>query len=96
MNNNSNSISALGFFAASIGVGLVSEIGIISELCTLLARGALISMFTVIFALPSFLLALDKVICATTSGMKRGKFDFKVKHYPTEGFGNDKNMEARS
>ncbi|MBR6873203.1 MAG: MMPL family transporter [Ruminococcus sp.] len=89
-------ISALGFFAATIGVGLVSEIGIISELCTLLARGALISMFTVIFALPSFLLALDKVICATTSGMKRGKFDFKVKHYPTEGFGNDKNMEARS
>ena len=64
-------VSAMGFFAATFGVGVYSEIGLISELCILLARGAVISMLTVIMALPSFLMALDKVICATTAGMKQ-------------------------
>ena len=60
--------SALGFFAATVGVGLYSEIGMISSLCMLLARGALISMAVVITVLPSMLLAFDKVICRTSAG----------------------------
>lgn len=63
-------VSALGFFAATFGVGLYSDIDMISALCTLMARGAIISMITVIFILPSMLMVFDKVICATTMGMK--------------------------
>ncbi|MBR6102445.1 MAG: MMPL family transporter [Ruminococcus sp.] len=66
-------VSALGFFAATFGVGIYSDIGLISELCILLARGAIISMVTVIVALPSFLTALDGLICRTTAGMPKGK-----------------------
>lgn len=68
-------VSALGFFAATFGVGLYSDIDMISALCTLMARGAIISMVTVIFILPSMLMVFDKVICATTMGMK-----LKLKH----------------
>ncbi|MBP0966708.1 MAG: MMPL family transporter [Oscillospiraceae bacterium] len=60
--------SALGFFAATVGVGVYSEIGMISSLCMLLARGALISMTVVIAVLPSMLLAFDRVICKTSAG----------------------------
>lgn len=60
--------SALGFFAATVGVGVYSEIGMISSLCMLLARGALISMAVVITVLPSVLLAFDKVIIRTSAG----------------------------
>ena len=60
--------SALGFFAATVGVGVYSEIGMISSLCMLLARGALISMIVVIAVLPSMLLAFDRVICKTSAG----------------------------
>lgn len=84
-------VSALGFFAATFGVGMYSEIGLISELCILLARGAMISMFTVILALPSFLMALDKVICATTMGIKPKRFSRRSSHYF-----NDNTWEARS
>lgn len=63
-------VSALGFFAATFGVGLYSDIDMISALCTLMARGAIISMITVIFILPSMLMVFDKVICTTTIGMK--------------------------
>ena len=63
-------VSALGFFAATFGVGIYSDIGLISELCILLARGAMISMVTVIVALPSFLMALDGLICRTTAGIR--------------------------
>ncbi len=63
-------VSALGFFAATFGVGLYSAIDMISALCALLARGALISMFTVIFILPSALMIFDKPICATTKEMR--------------------------
>jgi uncharacterized protein len=62
-------VSALGFFAATFGVGLYSDIDMISSLCTLMARGAIISMLTVIFILPSMLMVFDRVICATTNGM---------------------------
>ena len=60
--------SALGFFAATIGVSLFSDIGMISSLCMLLARGALISMAIVITVLPSMFMVFDKVICKTSAG----------------------------
>lgn len=60
--------SALGFFAATVGVALYSDIGLISSLCMLLARGALISMVVVITVLPSAFMLLDKVICKTSAG----------------------------
>jgi hypothetical protein len=63
-------VSALGFFAATFGVGLYSNIDMISALCSLMARGAIISMLVVIFILPSMLMVFDRVICATTKGMK--------------------------
>ncbi len=60
--------SALGFFAATVGVAVYSKIGLISSLCMLLARGALISMVIVATVLPSLLLLLDKIICKTSVG----------------------------
>ena len=60
--------SALGFFAATVGVAVYSKIGLISSLCMLLARGALISMVVVATVLPSLLLLLDKIICKTSVG----------------------------
>ncbi|MDD2978753.1 MAG: MMPL family transporter [Hespellia sp.] len=64
-------VSALGFFAATFGVGIYSNIDMISQLCTLMARGAIISMFVVIFILPSMLMVFDKLVCMTTVGMKQ-------------------------
>lgn len=66
-------VSALGFFAATFGVGLYSDIDMISSLCTLMARGAIVSMITVIFVLPSMLMVFDRVICATTKEMHTRK-----------------------
>ncbi len=63
-------VSALSFFAATAGVGLYSNIDIISSLCTLMARGAVISMLCVIFVLPSLLLLFDSVITKTSKPMK--------------------------
>ena len=60
--------SALGFFAATVGVAAYSDIGLISELCMLLARGALISMAVVVTVLPSMLMVFDRVICRTSAG----------------------------
>ena len=62
--------SALGFFAATVGVSLFSDIGMISSLCMLLARGALISMAVVITVLPSMFMVFDKVICKTSAGFR--------------------------
>lgn len=62
-------VSALGFFTATIGVAIYSNVGIISVMCILMARGAIISMLTVILVLPSFLMLLDGIICRTTKGM---------------------------
>ena len=67
-------VSACGFFAATFGVGLYSDIDMISSLCILLARGAIISMIVVIFILPSMLTVFDRVICATTKEMRKIKF----------------------
>lgn len=66
-------VSALGFFAATFGVGLYSDIDMISSLCTLMARGAMISMFVVLLILPSMLIVFDRIICASTKGMKNSK-----------------------
>lgn len=63
-------VSALSFFAATFGVGLYSNIDMISSLCSLMARGAIISMFVVIFILPSMFMVFDKVICATSIGFR--------------------------
>ena len=60
--------SALGFFAATVGVAFYSDIGLISSLCVLLSRGALISMVVVIGVLPSMFMIFDKLICKTSSG----------------------------
>ncbi len=62
--------SALGFFAATIGVGIYSDVDLIGSLCLLMARGALISMVVVIFVLPSMFMLLDKIICKTTLGLR--------------------------
>ena len=62
-------VSALGFFTATFGVGMYSDIGVISTLCSLMARGALISMVSVILVLPSLLILFDKVITKTTKGL---------------------------
>lgn len=62
--------SALGLFAATIGVGIYSDVDLISSLCLLMARGALISMIVVLFILPSMLMLFDKAICKTTLGMR--------------------------
>lgn len=71
-------VSALGFFAATFGVGLYSNIDMISSLCTLMARGAIISMFVVIFILPSVFMIFDRVICATSVGFRPKKNRTKV------------------
>lgn len=59
-------VSALSFFAATFGVGVYSNIDMISALCSLMARGALISMVVVIFVLPAMFMIFDKVICKTS------------------------------
>ncbi len=58
--------SALSFFAATVGVALYSRIDMIGSLCTLMSRGAIISMFVAIFILPAMFMVFDKVICATS------------------------------
>ncbi len=63
-------VSALSFFAATFGVGMYSNIDMISSLCVLMARGALISMVCVIFLLPSLLLIFDGIINKTTMPQK--------------------------
>lgn len=62
-------VSGMGLFAATLGVAVYSDIDIISSMCMLMARGAVVSMLCVIFILPSLLMLCDKLICATTFGM---------------------------
>lgn len=64
-------VSALTFFAATFGVGMYSQIDMISSLCSLLSRGAIVSMFVVILVLPSMFMLFDRAICATSSGFKK-------------------------
>ncbi|MCI9020409.1 MAG: MMPL family transporter [Eubacterium sp.] len=61
-------VSALSFFAATFGVGLYSSIDMISALCVLLARGAVISFLVVAFILPAMFMMFDKAICKTSMG----------------------------
>ena len=65
--------SGLCFFGATFGVGVYSKLEMIGSLCTLMSRGAIISMFTVVLVLPAFLLIFDKIICKTTVGMTKIK-----------------------
>ncbi len=62
-------VSGMGLFAATFGVALYSDIDMIGSMCMLMARGAVISMLMVIFALPALLMLCDKLICKTTAGM---------------------------
>lgn len=71
-------VSALGFFAATFGVGLYSNVGLISQLCNMMARGALISMATVILVLPSLLMALDGLVIRSTKGLKQSASKVKT------------------
>lgn len=66
-------VSALTFFAATFGVGLYSNIDMIGSLCMLMARGAIISMFVVIFVLPSMFMIFDKLIVVTSAGFRNKK-----------------------
>lgn len=63
-------VSALAFFASTFGVGMYSNIDMISSLCTLMSRGALISMLCVLLVLPSVLVAFDGIITKTTLAQK--------------------------
>ena len=62
-------VSALSFFAATFGVGLISSIDMIGSLCMLMARGAIISMFTVLLVLPAMYMIFDGLIMRTTFGL---------------------------
>lgn len=64
-------VSGMGLFAATFGVAMYSDIDIISSMCMLMARGAVVSMLCVIFILPALLMLCDKLIYSTTLGMKR-------------------------
>lgn len=64
-------VSALCFFGATFGVGMYSKIEMIGSLCSLMARGAIISMVNVLTVLPAFLIVFDKIICKTTANMRR-------------------------
>ncbi len=64
-------VSGMGLFAATFGVALYSDIEIISSMCMLMARGAVISMLLVIFILPAMFMLCDKIICKTTLGMTK-------------------------
>lgn len=63
-------VSAFSFFAATFGVGMYSKIDMISSLCLLMARGALISMCAVLLFLPAMFWVFDGVICRTSKGFK--------------------------
>ncbi len=66
-------VSALGFFAATFGVGIYSNVDMISSLCALMARGAIISMVSVILLLPAMLKLFDKIIIHTSLGFKEAR-----------------------
>ena len=71
-------VSAMGLFSATFGVALYSDVDIISSLCSLMARGAVVSMFSVILALPAMFMLFDKVICATSIGFVKRERKRKV------------------
>ena len=78
-------VSGMELFAATFGVAIYSDIDIISSMCMLMARGAIVSTLMVIFILPALLLLCDKVICKTTVGMTQinnnNKLDWRLSTY---------------
>lgn len=76
-------VSGMGLFAATFGVALFSDIDIISSMCMLMARGAVVSMLCVIFILPPLLVLCDKLITATTVGMNNKN------NYTSRGFSDN-------
>ena len=85
-------VSALSFFASTIGVSIYSNIDMIGSLCTLLSRGAIISMITVLTVLPAMLMVFDPLICRTTKGMRVCLADSgrKGRHHHKEEYGGAK------
>ncbi len=81
-------VSAMCFFGATIGVGIVSKIDMIGSLCTLIARGAIISMIVVMMVVPSILIIFDSIIMKTTLGMKN-------KNSNKKGMSNMKNKKMK-
>lgn len=77
-------VSGMGLFAATFGVALYSDIDIISSMCMLMARGAIVSMLCVIFILPPLLMLFDKVISATTVGMRNNNKNSKNSNSESE------------
>ena len=65
--------SALSFFSATIGVGVISQLELIGSLCSLMSRGAIISMFMIIFILPGLLLVFEPVIRKSSKGFEPDK-----------------------
>ena len=66
-------VSGTGLFAATFGVAIYSDIDIISSMCMLMARGAVVSVVCVIFILPALLMLCDRIVIATTLGMRKLK-----------------------
>ena len=62
-------VSGMGLFAATFGVALYSNIDIMSSMCMLMARGAIISVLLVLLVLPALLILCDGIVCRTTRGM---------------------------
>lgn len=75
-------VSGTGMFAATFGVALYSDIEIVSSMCMLMARGAVISMLLVTFVLPAMFMLLDKLICKTTLDMRQITFTKNNKEEP--------------
>lgn len=70
-------VSGLCFFGATFGVGAISKLEMIGTLCSLMSRGAIISMLVVIIVMPAILLIFDKIIIKTTMGFDRKKVNMK-------------------
>lgn len=84
-------VSGMGLFAATFGVAVYSDIDIISSMCMLMARGAVVSMLCVIFILPAMLMLFDRIICKTTFGM--GQCKSKIDKNITENLPETKKAE---
>lgn len=78
-------VSGMGLFAATFGVAIYSNIDIISAMCMLMARGAIVSVLSVIFTLPALLMLCDGVICVTTKGMRLAVKRSKTDNLSVEG-----------
>ena len=71
-------VSAMCFFAATFGVGIYSDLEMVGSLCSLISRGAVISMLVVLIVLPSVLLTFDKILIKGRDNMKKNKLNKKL------------------